>query len=124
MTRFRCGKCEREFVADKPTCAKCGLDPDVEPRHEMCFMELRTTHYDPPTHVPGIGKNHAACDPTLRTGTNGDSWTGEKKFVNCEKCKESEVFKADAPPPVPVDTIRTMPLAEVEALAREAKELA
>lgn len=102
MARFRCTLCSGEFVADKPACAKCGLDPVVNPRHGEKFYELRTIHFDAPTHVPGIGTGHAACKPALKVGTNNDAWSGEKSCVNCEACKESDAFKAAGPPAVPM----------------------
>lgn len=114
MARFRCTLCKGEFVADKPTCAKCGLDPAANPRHSQYLLELRTVHFDPPSHVPGIGLNVAACNPKLKVGENHDehAFTGVKKHVNCEKCQESEVFKADGPPPAPLN----VPLQPIETL--------
>lgn len=101
MTRYRCGQCEREFLADKPSCTDCGLDPATDKRHAKFFLELRTIHFDAPTHIEGLGVGFAACDPKFKVGTNNDAFTGEKKFVNCEKCKDSEAFKAKGPPPKP-----------------------
>lgn len=101
MPRFRCAQCKGEFVAAKPACEKCGLDPEKDARHAAFFLDLVTIHFDPPTHVPGLGNGHAACNPTLRTGSNGDAWTGEKQVVNCEACKASDEFKSDGPPAAP-----------------------
>lgn len=121
--RYRCTLCKGEFVADKPTCAKCGLDPSVNRRHAEMFLELRTIHFDAPTHVPGIGVNYAACDPKLKVGANQDAFTGEKAHVNCEKCKASEAFAANGPPPAPAP-IPLKPLAEVHREIAEMKAAA
>lgn len=121
MPRYRCGQCRGEFVAQRPSCAKCGLDPSQDKRHAALFQEMTTIHYDPPSHVPGMGLGHAACNQKLKTGSNGDAWTGEKPVVNCEQCKASDLFLATSPPPVPADFIRTMSLASVAEKAAEAK---
>lgn len=124
MPRYRCGQCRREFEAAKPSCEACGLLPDRDKRHATLFQELTTIHFDPPSHVPGMGKGFAACNQKLMTGSNGDAWTGDKAVVNCEKCQSTDLFKGNGPPPMPADYIRTMSLADVASKVSEAKAAA
>lgn len=113
MAKFRCTVCKGEFVADKPKCDKCGLDPATNKRHAELFHELCVIHYDAPTHAPGIGVGYAACKPSLRVGATKDSFTCVKDVVNCEACKSSESFRREGPPARPpgIETMRFLPTA-------------
>ena len=106
MPLFRCTVCRRDFEGDRAKCDPCGIDPLLNPRHADRVIPLVTVHLDPPSHVPGIGLGHAACDPAVKTGRPGEAFTGEKSAVNCPRCKASEAFRADGPPPMPADFVR------------------
>lgn len=91
---YRCVNCRREFEAERPACVPCGLDPAKDPRDAAYVVECVRIHLDPPTHIQGRGKGHAACDPKLRVGRPGMQFSGEPRAVNCEACKATAEFKA------------------------------
>ena len=93
MSLWRCLNCKAEFQADKPVCAACELDPTTDPRAADLFRAIEVIHFDPPTRVPGVGRNHAACDPKVRYGANR-MFTGEPGSVTCPACKASPAFAA------------------------------
>lgn len=107
MPLFRCLNCTKDFEADRPACAGCGVDPETNPRHANVVVRLETIHYDAPTHVPGIGVGHAACDPAVKVGRGKVMASGEASAVNCPACKRTEAFRrAGESPPRPADSIR------------------
>lgn len=107
MPLYRCLNCRREFELDKPACSHCGLDPAADPRDAQSLVELVVIHFDAPHRsVTGRGVGHAACDPKLKVGS-GVVATGEKKAVNCRKCKASPAYLDPATPaPAPAETVR------------------
>jgi len=94
MPLYRCLECRAEFEADKPACARCGIDPATDPRDADIVVPLVTVHFDPPSKRRGRGLGHAACDPQIRFGAVGAAFTSEPGSVNCAACKASEVFLA------------------------------
>ncbi len=93
MKLFRCYNCKREFEAAAPACTPCGIDPVAHPRDAGIVVPLVLHHFDPPGRRPGVGLNHAACDPKIKAGTRGLAFTGEAEHVNCPKCKLTEAYK-------------------------------
>lgn len=90
------------FHAEYPKCPRCQTDA-ADPKFGRLIVRLTLVHFDPPTHVPGIGKNYRACDPTVdiqaAQGGNGmpnpfHAGTGTPAAVTCPACKESAEFKA------------------------------
>lgn len=91
---FRCLNCAKDFEAEKPACAGCGVDPAADPRDAGLIVPLVLTHFDPPAQRVGRGRGHAACDPKLRVGSPRCAFTGEPAAVNCPDCQKAEAFVA------------------------------
>lgn len=91
---FRCLNCAKDFEAEKPACAGCGVDPAADPRDADLIVPLVPTHFDPPSKRVGRGRGHAACDPKLRVGAPRCAFTGEPVAVNCAACQKTEEFIA------------------------------
>lgn len=94
MKLYRCHPCGKfEFTADRPVCPQCGTDGD-DPRIKArgFVIPLVILHFDPPSGLPGMGKNRPACDQTLYVGHNGVRATGEPSAVSCAACKLTEEF--------------------------------
>ena len=94
MPMYRCYGCRREFEAAKPICEPCGIDAVANPRDKEVVVRLVTIHLDPPGRRVGVGKNHAACDPTIKLGAKNCQFTAEPSAVTCPKCKATDVFAA------------------------------
>lgn len=91
--RYRCTNCNTEFVAERPACAKCEIDPTTDPRAIGVIHPLATIHYDPPhPKIKRRGLGHRACDPSKHIGRGRG--TGEASVVNCEACKATAAFQA------------------------------
>lgn len=93
MKRYRCTNCNTDFVADKPACANCDIDPATDPRAVGIIHPLVTIHYDPPhPKIKRRGLGHRACDPSKPIGAGRGS--GEPGSVNCEACKATPAYQA------------------------------
>jgi hypothetical protein len=91
--RYRCMNCGTDFVAETPSCARCGIDPATDPRAAGVIHPIATIHYDPPhPRIRFRGLGHRACDPTKHIGTGRGS--GEPSVVNCEACRATPAFQA------------------------------
>jgi len=104
MRLFRCRNCNREFRADVPACEACGLDAAKDPRDAELVVPLALIHLDPPTHVEGRGRGHAACDPKLKAAAKDPRalapgepvvmFTSEPTAANCPACKVTPEYAA------------------------------
>jgi hypothetical protein len=104
MAMFRClnpdcsdnpHKVQFDFWADKPLCPSCGTDGETADGKNVVGL-ITTIHYDPPhTKRKNCGKNTLACMP--ERSVFGLAATGEPSVVNCPKCKETDVYKANVP---------------------------
>lgn len=86
-----------EFEADAPTCPKCGVDKR-QPDGLHVIAAVAVIHYDPPhERVDGRGRNTLACQP--KRPVMGLHATGETARVNCPRCRDTDVYKANLPGP-------------------------
>lgn len=84
-----------DFASEDGTCPKCGAGPNhPNPRVRGLVFRLELVHFDPPSEFPGVGLNHAACDPKKPIGTTRG--TGDPGAVTCPVCKETLAFKETA----------------------------
>ncbi len=95
-------KDQGKFRSTAPVCPQCRISAD-DPKFGRLIVRLVFVHFDPPTHVPGIGQNVRACDPTkpiqAPDGPNGlpNPWhagTGVPAAVTCQACQETPEYKA------------------------------
>jgi hypothetical protein len=96
------GKFSGEFTPKKAVCPRCGTREDDE-KFGCAIQRLTVIHFDPPTHMPGIGQNHRACDPAvgikaqlLSNSLMPNPWhagTGDINVVTCEKCKATPEYQ-------------------------------
>lgn len=93
MKRYLCTNCGRAFRAARPVCEPCKIDPAANPRFAKAIVEQVTIHFDPPSHVPGAGLYHRACQPDV-SGYGGQMATGEPSAVTCETCLETAAWQA------------------------------
>jgi hypothetical protein len=94
MPLYRCENCATVFEADRPSCKQCKIDPAKDARFARLFSKLLLIHFDPPTHVRGIGKGHLACMPAVGVGMGGHRATGEPAVVNCKACRATAAWQA------------------------------
>lgn len=92
MGLYRCEHCGKTFEADRPACKPCRIDPVADPRHAKYLTPLLTIHFDPPTHLDGLGRGHLACNPAAKVA--GNRATGEPSVVNCAACRATAEWKA------------------------------
>lgn len=89
--RYRCINCGNEFIADKPACSTCQIDPATDPRAVGIIHSLATIHFDPPhPRIRHRGLGVRACDPSVSISRGRG--TGEARVVNCDACKATLAF--------------------------------
>lgn len=105
MKLFRCynptcadkpGLPGHDFTGEKAKCDRCGTTAD-HPRFGHMIVQLKLIHWEPPSHVEGVGVGHPACQPApeKETGVRGAFKTsGAPDAVNCPACRETEAFQA------------------------------
>ncbi len=88
-----------------PQCPKCKTVAN-DPKYGGVIVRLVKTHFDPPSHIGGMGKGFRACDETKPIQVGGDivtgleapnpfhNGTGVLGAVNCPQCKASEAYQA------------------------------
>jgi len=91
MRLYRCNNCGREFEAERAECVACKIDVSANSRFKGIVTPLVTIHFDPPTHVAGVGKNHLACDP--KQSVQGKHATGVPSVVNCQPCRATKEWQ-------------------------------
>jgi rubredoxin len=108
--RYRCNKCRKVFLADRPACEKCGIDASKNPRLSAIIVPVVTMHFEPMSEHFGIGIGELACQPG-RPIAAGLRFTGAPSVANCEQCRASAVWQ------------REMELAEDPTIFPDADEL-
>lgn len=82
------GRPGKGFSAPKPECPWCGAST-----LRGMVAEVSVIHFDPPSGIPNVGSNDAACNPGIRLGGGKVMLTGEPSAVTCVKCKDTQLFK-------------------------------
>ncbi len=82
------GRLGHDFFSDVPVCDKCGTDGRIK-LFSNVIAKLEITHFNLPTHIPGLHHGRVACDP--------QKWkkvvSNNPNVVTCSICKKSAEWK-------------------------------
>ncbi len=100
--------CQFEFTLTMqelhPTCPKCGIKGD-HPLFGHKLQQLTRTHFNPPSHVPGVSLDVRACNPAKSIQVGGGALanglpnafhngTRVTSAVNCPECRATKAFES------------------------------
>src|SRR5689334_1163052 len=79
-----------DFAAELPVCDACGTDARV-PRFANLIVRRVVIHFEPPSHVEGMGAGHLACQP--KADPQKYRRTGSAIDVNCPVCVATDAWR-------------------------------
>ena len=87
----RLGRLLFDFESEVPVCPQCGTNGRI-PRFANIIIKLETLHFEPMSHIEGIGIGEVACTPGK---PRPDLWraTGMASVANCKACKATQVWQ-------------------------------